>query len=151
MSLADHMGDQYLRSGDHVVKVTAYTSKEVNDKTLLSLAVNDHRGHQSKVEFWLTEKAIFRLARFAKACGLTDEQMAAYKEYTPDSARVLMGKKVGVRVEPQERDSKYHEVTDWWPFEGEAPAAPPLDLPVRDLTPVPNEGSEETPKTDCPF
>lgn len=87
----------------------------------------------SKVSFCLKDTIIWRLAKFAKACGLPKADAAHYEHH------MLIGKRVQVMVVP---DGKYHKVDNWAPI-GEptqyvgprvqaqqtAPAPPEDDIP----------------------
>lgn len=114
MDLTQYEGGDYLKAGDYDVTVgkqETFTGTQKGTKGV-SYVVTDGRGSASKASFWLTKKSAWRLANFAKGCGLTSEQRA---DFTYD---MLCGRTVRVRVVPVQREGKtYHEVDtdDFWP------------------------------------
>jgi hypothetical protein len=142
VSLADHWDGDWLRSGWHEVQVVDLDTSVRNDKTGnsgVSFDVQDERGAKGKVTFWLTDKALWRLASFAAACGLTREEGAKYEPTERRSHLVLMKRKLQVLVIP---DGKYHRVDDWMPLGQVPPSAPPA---------APEPERETTPTDEIPF
>lgn len=69
-SKKDIEGQEYLPEGESVctvTKVEEIPAKSGSDMVVVTLA--DRLGRTARENFVLTEKALFRLARFAKACG----------------------------------------------------------------------------------
>lgn len=101
--------------GDHFVTVESYKatgkSKQNNDGIEFTCVSN---GRKARVVFWLTEAALWRLADFAKACGLTKEEARGYDAFNFSSHRALVNRRVMIRIV---KNGKYHEVDDdngWW-------------------------------------
>jgi hypothetical protein len=67
-------------------------------------------GAISKAGFVLTQTSYWKLAGFAKACGLTREQAANYDPDRESSHRMLLRKRLQVYVI---KKGDYHEVDDW--------------------------------------
>lgn len=113
MSLADYQGE-YLGSGWHDVLVVSVREFEAKTTTQgVEFELKGQQDAKAKVSFYITEKALWRLAAFAVACGLTKEQLQLYNENSLESHRTLCGRRVKVLLEKGE---KYHDVTDWAPI-----------------------------------
>lgn len=164
-TLADRWDEgTWLKEGWHQVKVVSCKVERPNDKDIVKFIVADPQtGAQSKAEFWLTEKALYRLVGFAKACGLTREQGRNYDPYNPRSHNALVNCRLNVKVVAEEKDDKtYHSVDDWAPLDNdpEAPVSPRVDRPdaisdAIDALPPPNQtaqrGGVVTPNVDVSF
>jgi len=116
MLLSDAKDSQWLGKGWHDVRVATYEVKTPSDKSLVEFIVHDRDKQKSKATFWLTDAAAWRLAGFAKACGLSKQQLAKYDTDRPVCHKMLVGKKVSVEVDLQDGSDKYHEVSDWATF-----------------------------------
>jgi len=123
MNLAEHWneGGEWLDVGDHHVVVKACKTFTANSGTKGVNFTFDRMGAKRDAAFYLTPKALWKLARFAEACGLTQEQCAKYDPENTLHHERMIGKECMIRVE---KDGKYHEVTAFWPVDGTAPAAP---------------------------
>jgi hypothetical protein len=125
MSLYDHYSDgQYLSEGWHDVRVESCKTVVGTSRGTEGIefsVVDPEIGRGCRATFWLTEKAIWRLAQFAHACGLTEDEMKRYDEKNLASHRTLINRRVKVLVE---KVDKYHEVTDWSPVNEPEPRAP---------------------------
>jgi len=127
MSLADHIGE-WLPIGDHKCVVTGVEVAKAgkNDNPILRVELTNDLQKKGKADFWLTEKALVRLADFAQACGLTKEEMANYDENNPESHQMLLNRQVIVRVE---KPGKYTETTEWCAIDEELPPRRPVQPP----------------------
>lgn len=112
MSLADHYdGGTWLQEGWHDVSIKSYNVFQYNSGSDgVQFELVDTRGRIGKVSFCLVETILWRLAEFAKACGLTKEEAARYEPSSLNSHHVLVGRKLQVRLVKQD---KYHEVVEW--------------------------------------
>ena len=140
--LGDHEGADWLEPGDHLVTVIEgrmfrYKSESQGVEFLL----RDNFGKTLKTSFCLVETILWRLCSFAKACGLSKDDLKAYDTDNPRSHALLVGREVMVRVT---RPEKYCEVESWWPVDGEAPEA-------QKPTPTPPPGETSKPEEDIPF
>ncbi len=137
MSLADYEGGgMYLQAGHHRVRVTDFRIFQYNSgNDGVEFEVKDERGMGQKVSFVLVDKAFWRLANFARACGISDAEMKAYEPSQANSHTVLINRWVMVSVVPQ-KDGKYHEVGECWKDGGTAPAVA-APSPEPEVTPSP--------------
>lgn len=112
MSLADHYdGGSWLQEGWHDVSIKGYNVFQYNSGSDgVQFKLTDTGGRTGKVSFCLVETILWRLAEFAKACGLTKDEAARYEPSSANSHHVLVGRHLQVRLEKQE---KYHEVVEW--------------------------------------
>jgi hypothetical protein len=90
----------------------------------------------------LSKKCLWKLAKFAKSCGLSDEQLAQYNEDDPNSHAALVGKKVKILVMPQRGKPQYCEVADFMPVTAPTPA---YDGPQRLTAQGPAAPTGDTP------
>lgn len=139
-SLADYKSN-YLTVGEHETHVTTFKCFSANSGTSgVEFTVQDAFGSSSKATFFITEKAMNRLASFARACGLSEDEMRAYDPFNPNCHAALQGRAVCVTVD--KREEKYHEVVDWKrstlpaakrTVSKSAPVAPPIpsDIPTE--------------------
>lgn len=91
----------------------------------------------AKVSFCLKDSIVWRLAKFAKACGLPKADAVHYEHH------MLIGKRVQVMVVP---DGKYSKVDDWAPIGEPTQYVPP---PVLAQQAVP--AAPAPPDDDIPF
>ncbi len=132
MSLADYWDGMWLPDGWHSVTIKDVRAFDAASGTSgVEFSCVDTNGNKTKASFYLTELAMWRLASFAKACGLTREQARNYNTDNPNSHRQLIGKRLRVEVVPDERDEKYHKVGDWTTDEGFVP--PPVESPPESM------------------
>lgn len=124
--LGDHYkeGGEYLRTGWHKVRITGVRMIEHGDGGVEYQLEN--KSGKSKVAFWLNDKQAWVLANFAKACGLTVEEMAKFNESAEaHHKKMMVGRDVQVYVS---KDGKYHQVQSdldcWVPFDADTPPPP---------------------------
>lgn len=112
MSLADHYdGGSWLQEGWHDVAIKGYNVFQYNSGSNgVQFELAGAGGRTGKVSFCLVETILWRLAEFAKACGLTKEEAARYEPSSANSHHVLVGRRLQVRLIKEE---KYHEVVEW--------------------------------------
>jgi hypothetical protein len=122
-----------LKAGWHEVRVIKYelTNNPNSGNDGVEFYVKDRHDNQCKATFWLTEKAMRRLAWFAQACGLTEEEAKGYEPLDGRSHRLLIGMRVRVLVVPQRNDPKYHEVSEWEALGEEA--TPDIEAPAASV------------------
>ncbi len=148
-SLADHYGGggDYLPVGDHSVVVDSYKATELSKKGNegIEFKLTTH-GARAKIVFWLTEKALFRLANFADACGIpqNSDEARRYDPFVFQSHRALVGRRLNVRVV---KNGDYHEVENFWASSEEAPDYADPE-PVAAQTPAATEPPKDD---DIPF
>lgn len=150
MSLADHWDGGWLQAGWHQVKVADYELKP-NPKTgnngVEFAFMGTSTGGRAKDMFWLTEAAFWRLAAFARACGMTRTEAASYEPTNPNDHRKLVGLECWVELV---KKGEYHEVVGWRSLtEGEAP--PPKIDRSAEMTTAQEANDAEADADDCPF
>lgn len=123
--LADHYdesGGNWLPEGEHNVMVSGCTPKKFNSGNVgVEFALYDNRRRQSKIMFVLTENSLWRLAKFAKACGFSREDLINYDPQVFSNHQRFIGRRVMVDIakgEVQSNGKQYNEVRDFWPVEG---------------------------------
>lgn len=152
-SLADHYGGSgdYLPVGDHEVVVESYKAVQSSKNEGIEFTLAVH-GEQARIAFWLTDKALFRLAKFAEACGIPQDSEAAqrYDPYIFQSHRVLVNRRLMVRVAKGE---KYHEVASFWALSEEAPdyAEPEAAVATQAPAAATQEAPISIPDDNIPF
>ena len=142
MSLADNWdgGGNYLGAGWHKVHIEDFSlfTYPNTGSPGVKFVVKNLRGAESSVSFSLkqgdngrlTPGCNTRLAWFAKTCGLTRQEGAAYEPERASSHSVLVRKSVQVLLELKP-DKKYHEITEWREFDAkELPYTPPTETAV---------------------
>jgi len=165
----DDAGGQYLPEGDHLVTVKSarfFTYHSGNEGVEFVLA--DKRGREIKVAFSRLGTALWMIASFAKACGLTREQCNAFDTDNLGAyQRYLVGRAVNVTVVKgavnPSTGKQYSEVDKdhraWWPADIEREAEPatakaPMPSAVNPATAAnstaPSTAAGET-SDDCPF
>jgi hypothetical protein len=164
----DEAGGTYLPEGDHLVKVKAirfftYNSGNAGAEYVLA----DARDREIKLAFSLMPKALWVLASFAKACGLSREQCNAFDTDNLGShQRYMIGRKLNVHVikgaANAETGKQYSEVDKegrgWWPVDSEwqthaTPAANVAAAIPATANPATAQGDEpeEQADNDLPF
>lgn len=117
--LHDHWDSgKFLSEGKHNVSVAEYKTFKYNSGTRgVEFVLKTQRGSSIKTSFCLHEKALWKLANFAKACGLTKEEAASYDENDPNSHRILLHRHLTITVE--NGPTGYAEVVACNPLEQE--------------------------------
>lgn len=132
MSLADYADSgSWMKAGVHDVSVRAVRVFEYNTGTPgVEFTLADQAGRTIKTGMPLSEKALWKLASFAQACGMTKEQLRTYDPNNDSAHRILINKRLRITIEKPE-GSKYHEVADWEPIpNGRAPQPAPQERPA---------------------
>lgn len=150
-SLADHWSEgKYMDEGNHVAKVVSvrmftYTSGGLGVEFKL---INAEK-REIKTGFSLKETALWKLASFVAACGLTKEECRDYNSSSPQSHNRLVGRKLNIKVV---KNGKYHEVEDWSKLEAGQPTMeepklvpPPNPAPIAQPEPATEESEEDLP------
>lgn len=142
MSLADHWDNEsYLPVGHHKVKVLSHRCFEFNSGSPgVEFEVMDAKKRKMKLGICLKDTVIWKLAKFAKACGLSIEEARKYNPNTDACHKMLHGKYVMVVVEKLE---KYCEVTDFYEVGGAAP--PPAKESKPKEAPATGPSDDEIP------
>lgn len=129
MPLADHLreGGDYLKTGWHDVRITGVKMIDYGDGGVEYELSN--KSGKTKVAFWFGEKRTWVLANFAKACGLTMDDMSKFNETAENHHKKFMvGRDVRVYVAKGEKG--YHEVPGelecWAEFGAETDYTPTL-------------------------
>lgn len=156
MSLADHWSDgKYLTEGWHEVVVKAFEVFTYNSgNSGVKFTVEGEGGRASGTDgFSLLPQALWKLAGFAQACGMTKEECCDYNPDDPNSHAMLVGRKLQVLV--QKEKEKYHRAVEWESVESitSAAASPPVDAPTRAALPdtAGFKPKPVEPEGECPF
>lgn len=131
---------------DAVEETTSQTGTDGIQITVIETVTNRRGCHEI---FWLTDAAMYRLAGFAKACGLTSEEMQQYDERSITSHRSLLNRCLQVfveKVQSQTSDKMYNNITDWRKPDGTAPS-----MAIPTATPAPAEPPAESEHDGIPF
>lgn len=143
MSLADYYDEgKYFKPGSYpmTVKGTRFFTYNTGSPGVEFVCGDGTR--ELKAGFCLVEKALWKLADFAKACGISIQQMRAIDPSNQNSFRVFVGKSfrgiVG-KTEPNAQGKCYSELVDWEELSGPAAkamqaAAPPTPAPAAPPT-----------------
>lgn len=152
---SDNAGS-HLETGEHRVRVTKYRTIDANSGNKgVAFTVQDAMRCTSETDgFWFSEAALPRLARFAKACGMTREEMSGYNPMLPQSHQLLVGREFIATVTPQPDKPQYGHVSDWRSVDeetaddntGHQHAPPP-----GDVIPTSTAPESATPQDDIPF
>jgi hypothetical protein len=95
------------------VRVTGVRPFVANSGTKgINVDMKNKDGNTCVATFWITEKSLWRLNKFASNCGLTKEARDAYDEQDDTSHVVLVGNSVDVLIETEE-GAKYADVVDY--------------------------------------
>jgi hypothetical protein len=157
MSLADHWsGGDYLGEGWHSVHVEEYSTFEYNTGSPgVEFVLKDRAGKMQKLSFCLVESIQWRLASFARDCGITEDEAKHYEPLQPNSHSALVGRQVQVHIikgKPDKNGKQYHEIDQWCSIEepvDNTPVNPSLDrrnldpdlpLPQRQPSHLPTAG-----------
>ncbi len=105
---------EYLEEGVHVVAIREHRIFQYNSGNWgVEFQLSDGEGKKTKVSFPLVKTALWNLAGFVFACGLTTEQMRAFDVNDQHSQllffKALYGKQVQLRVV---KAGQYHEVEE---------------------------------------
>lgn len=150
MSLADYADSgSWMKAGTHDVSVRAFRTFDYNTGNPgVEFTLADSAGRTIKTGMPLTEKALWKLASFAQACGMTKEQLRTYDPHNPTAHRMLVNKRLRITIEKPE-GSKYHEVADWEPIPNGRPTVQtPQERPIANSAPPPQQQANHQPPTE---
>lgn len=124
MSLADNWSDgNFLPEGEHVVTITGHRMFNYNSGSPgVEFELRGRNGATGKIAFCLVETIQWRLAQFAKACGLSRDECRDYDPLRSQCHARLHNRQVSVVVEkgaPGKNGKQYNEVTDFRAVESE--------------------------------
>lgn len=145
MSLADFWSEggsgEYLPVGEHSVHVASVKFITYNSGNRgIEYTVTDAHRRKATVSFVLVEKALWKLATFVAALGVTKDQARAFDPERIEHHQRMIGRGCMIEIEKGE---KYLDVTRWWKFE-DVQTTPAPSTPVVDTTPADDYG-------DVPF
>jgi len=122
MDLTKHEKRQ-IPPGLHIVKVTA-TKDDFSAKgtKYLQVSVINQERETLEIKLYLTEKSFWRLAEFARAAGLTDEQMSNF------SYDLLHGRKLQALI--VKNDNGYPEAKEFFKADAKVEVPPPPPAPA---------------------
>ena len=140
MSLADHWEGKFLEEGWHTVTITGSAVFTANSgNTGVNFEVTDSQGRKMKsCGFMLLKQSLWRLANFAKAAGMSQDEARKYDPMNVTCHRMLINKKLQVLVTKGE---KYNEITDFKALViGGTPAKPaPEPIPASVMASIEQE------------
>lgn len=145
MSLHDHYDPNrtggegnWMGPGWHDSKVTEFKvgESDVKKTPYVEFTLASLTGQTGTVSFYLTPDAMFRLAGFAKACGLSDQAMRIYDPESRNAHNMLRNKRVLVFIPD---GGKSWDIKQWKASDVEAAhqasVAPAADTPEGDDIP----------------
>lgn len=159
MSLADYWSERdYLPEGWHICTVKEYRVFPYNSgNNGVEFILADNARRTTKLSFCLVDTILWQLARFAKHCGITQEQAKKYNPQAEGSHRVLVGKHVQARIvkgAPNAEGKSYNECAETAPV-GTATQAPPPQTGTDEQDIAAIEAAKENESTptgdDIPF
>ena len=144
-----------LPVGEHTVKITGYDSltNPSTGNSGFTFKCEDRHGRKHKLTIWTTKENgaspnLISLKRFAKACGLRDDQMGRWEP------NVMVGRYFLAHVEVDKRNPQYTVIERFDPAmvataQASAKAAPAPTIPA----PVPASSFDERQpgEDDLPF
>ena len=152
-------GGDYLSEGTHRVRVTGNTMVTSDNKGTKGVEVELTDGSDRTINstFWTTNAdgkpsgALWRLANFAAACGLNEQELRTYDDQNENAHRVLMNRQLVIAVKKIDKDNgkHWHEVDSFEP----ANNADPLGIAPDAIGPPPahNDGPPATDEDGIPF
>jgi hypothetical protein len=132
--LADHWSEKtYLPEGNHRVAVAGVKFIRYNSGNQgAEYTLKNERGEQVSATFALVDTALWKLAQFASALGVTREDARQFDPMRLDHHSLLIGRECNVEVG---KNGKYTECLAWWALD-DAPPTPAAPAPA---TPAPEE------------
>lgn len=122
--ISEGSGKKYLGKGIHAVEVTAIRVFKYNSGTKgIEVTCSNAEG-KSSTSFSLSGKGPRRLAAFAAACGMPKETMKKYNLDDDSSHELLIGS--NLKVEVNEDEKGYHEITAWYSKDSDAEYVEPM-------------------------
>ena len=147
MKLSDHYdanykpggGGDYLPAGKHKVRIKGFScgSSRVKGTPFVEFEFENQDGKAFE-KWYLTEKAIPRLASFAGACGMSPSDMESYDPEAANDHAKLVNRVVVIDWQLQKDSDKYHEVVGWEPA-GEGTL---VEMPKEEMQPVPDNNDD---------
>jgi hypothetical protein len=152
-NLAEHWSVDWLDCGWHRCKVTEYemfTYNSNNPGVKFKLRGLDRSG-RAEASFVILENCFWKLASFARACGMSEEAAAGYNPENQNHHKKLLDRVLYVEVEP---NGEYKKVDNWCK-EDEPPNAPPTKIDrstEMNNEPVPTAAeAKDGDDSSCPF
>jgi hypothetical protein len=109
LNLRGKGGSMFLEPGNHLVHIFEIKDNDKTPKPSIDVIFKNDQGQSIKEMFSLSEKAQWRLALLAIACGFAaDSEDPKLDNFLPTD---LIGKDVMIRVI---KDDKYSEVKNFW-------------------------------------
>lgn len=118
-------GDRYLNSGIHKVEVSKIRCFKYNSGSKGIEVECSNDGGKSSTSFSLAGKGPKRLASFAAACGLSQDDMKNYDLGNDKSHEILLTCKL--QIEVGKDDSGYNEIKDWFSADADVHYTPPVE------------------------
>lgn len=137
-----------LPIGEHTVKVTGYegVTNPGTGNEGYTFKVEDRHGRKHKVTIWTTKDNgaspnLISLKRFARACGLTEQQLGRWEP------NMMAGKYFLAHVEQDKRKPEFTVIERYEKTEVKAAAVPPAPIPAPPPAPPP-QPTERQPGED---
>lgn len=157
MSLADHWSEgDYLPVGWHDCTVREFRVFKYNSGNMgVEFVLADSAGRTIKVAYCLVKSILWRLAKFASHCGLTEKDCKKYNPESDSGHRLLVGRRVMALVakgKPNAENKCYNECAETACVET-ATQAPPLQTAAADTAAVAatSEDTDAPSGADIPF
>jgi hypothetical protein len=130
----------WLSEGVYELTVTNASYKEINGKQAVIIMMANDLGQVQREPFFLTEKALWRLKKFARACGYEGTN---WEEFDTEG---LLGCSVMVQLvrEPNPNGKWYVKMSDFWQKDLNVPGSP--TPPPQPEPPKKNDSWETTTK-----
>ena len=127
--LADYELD-LLPEGWHECTVMKFNAVNANSgKTAVAFTLQGDEDKTIGLTFWLTDKALWRFAKFAAACGLNKEQRQKLDAENEQFYPVFVGRRIRALVELSEANEKGKRFLECDEFEASAEEQPPVIMP----------------------
>jgi len=145
MSLADHYdperadGGNHLREGRHICQIKSLQFCDANSGNRGVEFTCGNREGDTRITFWLRSASgsgkspLWKLANFAAACGLSQNQMRRVSPETEVGLEVFVGRDVGIVVVKDEQG--YHNGDSFFAL-GDKELPPAVDQPPMTPPPV---------------
>ena len=134
--LANAWEGSWMPPGEHDVVITSYKPFTANSGNRgIEYTFRDNLGRTIKDACYLSQKALWKLANLAKACGMKKQQAASFDETNERQHSWFINKRLRIIVEkgaPNAAGKSYSEVSEYILRENEQELPPDAPNPAAD-------------------